>query len=88
VTGLKCLKRLQSYEKAMGWCTAHCKMLLLLVKTIVKESCKFELVHLQKKKKKKETFGDFLIRHFTMYFDATRSFVGHENIQKMNCVLS
>ena len=38
----------------MGWSTAQWKMLLFYVKTIVKESCKFELAHLKKKKKKKK----------------------------------
>jgi len=41
-------------EKAMGWCTAHWKMLLLCAKTIVKESHKFELARLKKKKKEEE----------------------------------
>ena len=36
----------------MGWCTAQCKMLLFCVKTIVKESHKFELARLRKKKEK------------------------------------
>jgi len=40
-------------EKAMGWCTAQWKMLLFCAKTIVKESCKFGLARLKKKKKKK-----------------------------------
>jgi len=56
----------------MGWCTAQWKMLLFCVKTIVKESRKFELACLKKKKKKKKkkkekTFwpsGDFLVRYF------------------------
>ena len=44
-------------------------MLLLCAETIVKESLKFELAHLKKKKKKKErkTFwpsGDFLVQYF------------------------
>ena len=43
----------------MGWCTAQCKMPLLCVKTIVKESCNFELSHLQKKKKKRKRFWLF-----------------------------
>jgi len=44
--------RLQTWNKAMGWCTAQWKMLLFCVKTIVKESRKFELSCLKKKKKK------------------------------------
>jgi len=54
VSGSNCLVRLQICKKAMGWCTALWKMLLFCVKTIMKESCKFELAHLKKKKKKKE----------------------------------
>ena len=42
---------LQTWKKAMGWCTAQWKMLLFCAKTIVKESRKFELAHLKKKKK-------------------------------------
>ena len=38
----------------MGWCTAQSKMLLFCVKTIVKESRKFELACLKKKKKKEK----------------------------------
>jgi len=63
VTGLNCLVTLQSCEKATGWCTAQCKMLLFCAKTIVKESHSFELARLKKKK----TFwpsGDFLVRYF------------------------
>ena len=54
VSGSNHLMRLQTWKKAMGWCTAQWKMLLFCAKTIVKESCKFELVCLKKKKKKKE----------------------------------
>jgi len=46
--------RLQTWKKAMGWCTAQWKMLLFCVKTIVKESRKFELGCQKKKKKKKK----------------------------------
>ena len=41
---------LQTWKKAMGWCTAQWEMLLFCAKTIVKESRKFELAHLKKKK--------------------------------------
>ena len=34
----------------MGWCTAQWKMLLFCAKAIVKESRKFELARLKKKK--------------------------------------
>jgi len=58
--------RLQTQKKVMGWCTAQWKMLLFYAKTILKESCKLELAHLKKKKKK--NIGDFLIRYFAMLF--------------------
>jgi len=49
--------RLQTCEKVMGWCTARCKMLPFCAKTIMKESCNFELARLKKKKKKeRKTF--------------------------------
>ena len=35
----------------MGWCTTQWKMLLFCAKTIVKESHKFELAYVKKKKK-------------------------------------
>ena len=54
VSGSNRLVRLQTWKKAMGWCTAQWKLLLFHAKTIMKESCKFELAHLKKKKKKKE----------------------------------
>jgi len=50
---------LQTWKKAMG-CTAQWKMLLFCVKTIMKESRKFELARLKKKKKKKEKHFDLL----------------------------
>ena len=54
MTGLNRIVRLQSCEKAMGWCTAQCKMLLFRAKTNVNESCSFELACLKEKKMKKE----------------------------------
>ena len=48
VTRLNHLMRLQSCEKAMGWCTAR---RLFCVKTIVKELHKFELARLRRRKK-------------------------------------
>jgi len=80
----------------MSWCTAWWKVLLFCAKTIVKESCKFELAHLKKKKKKKKrkkkkrrrrrkTFcpsGYFLVRTFVMPFSATGCVVRHENAQR------
>ena len=38
-------------KKVMGWCTAQWKMLLFCAKTIVKDSHKFEIARLKKKKK-------------------------------------
>ena len=52
VSGSNRLVWLQAWNKALGWCTAQWKMLLFCAKTIVKESRKFELARLKKKKKK------------------------------------
>jgi len=38
VSGSNRLVRLQTWKKAMGWCTAQWKMLLFCAKTIVKYS--------------------------------------------------
>ena len=69
----------------MGWCTAQCKMLLFGAKTIVKESLKFELAHL-KKKKKKERYFDRLVTFwfgtFAMLFSATGCVFRHENTRR------
>jgi len=46
VTSSNRFMRLQSCVKAMGWCTAQCKMLQFCVKIIVKESRNFELLSL------------------------------------------
>ena len=54
MSGSNSLVRLQTWKKAMGWRTAKCEMLLFCVKTIVKESRKFELAHLKKEMKKKK----------------------------------
>ena len=65
------LVRLQSCEKAMGWCIAQ-----FFAKTIMKESSNFELACLKKKKKKKKTFlpsGSFLVRYFRDAFCTTIS---------------
>ena len=53
VTSSNCFVRLQGCEKEMGWCTAQCKILLFYVRTIVKESSKFELACLKKKIKER-----------------------------------
>ena len=57
VGGSNRLMWLQTWKKAMGWCTVQWKMLLFCAKTIVKESRKFELAHLKKKKKEKHFGG-------------------------------
>jgi len=48
-------------KKAIGQCTAQCKMLLFHARTIVRDSDNTELARLKKKKKKKErkTFCPF-----------------------------
>ena len=62
--------RLQSCEKAMGWCSAQCKMLLFWAKTI------FELAHLKKKGKNKIwPSGNFLIQFFRDVFAPLGMFV-------------
>jgi len=64
------LVRLQTWKKAKGWCTAQWKMLLFCPKTIVKESRKFELAHLKKKRKRKVFWpsGNFLVWYFCHAF--------------------
>ena len=76
--------RLQSCEKAMDWCTAQCEMLLVCVKTIVKEPPNFELAH-GKKKKKEKYFGrwaTFCFGAFAMFFQATGHVFQPENIPR------
>jgi len=51
-------------QKAMGWCTAQCKMLLFSVKTIVKESHNFEL----EKQDDDNCFGCLVTFWFGSYF--------------------
>jgi len=58
----------------MGWCTAWCKM-LFYVKTVIKESPCFELAHLKKMMKKKESkifwqSSDFMVQYFCDAFFA------------------
>jgi len=68
-----------NWEKAMGWCT----MLPFCTKTIVKESRKFELARLKKKKEKH--FGrraTFRFGTLAMLFSATWCVVRHENTQR------
>ena len=73
---------LQTWKKAMGWCTAQWKMLLFYAKTTVKESRKFELARLKKKKMKEKHFGrlaTFWFSTFAMLFSATGCVVRHES---------
>ena len=64
--------RLRSSQKAMGSCTAQCKMLLFCANTVVRESAKFELARLKNEEEEEEEeeenrfwrFGDFLARYF------------------------
>jgi len=85
VNGSKCLVRLQTWKKAMGWCTAQWKMLLFCVKTILKESCRFELARLKKKKKKVKYFGclaTFWFSTIAIHFSTTGCVAHHENTQR------
>jgi len=85
VSGSNRLVWLQTWKKAMGWCTTHWKLLLFCAKTIVKESCKFELARLKKKKKKEKHFGrlaTFWFSAFMMLFSTTGCVFRHENIWK------
>jgi len=68
----------------MGWCSAQWKMLVFCAKTIVKESCTFELACLKKKKEEKH-FGHlatFWFNTFVMLLSATGCVVHHENTQR------
>ena len=90
VSGSNRLVWLQTWKKAMGWCTTQWKMLLFCTKTIVKESRKFELGRLKKKEKKKKktkknNFGrlaTFWFGTFAMLFSATGCVVRHENSRR------
>ena len=76
-------RKTSNLQKAIGWCTAQWKMLLFCVKTIVKESRKFELARLKKKKEKH--FGrlvTFWFGTFAMLFSTTGCVVCHENIRR------
>ena len=79
VGGSNRLMWLQTWKKAMGWCTTQWKM-LFCAKTIVKESHKFELAVWRRK-----TFwpsGDFLVRCFCDAFSATGCVFRHENTRR------
>ena len=73
----KCLVRLQTCEKAMGWCTAQYKMLPFCVKTIEKESRRRSM-------KKSKTFwpsGNFLVWYFSDVFSCYHV-VHHQNTRR------
>ena len=83
----KHLVRLQSCQKAMGLCTAHCQMLLFCANTVVRESAKFELVHLKKEEEEEEEtdFGGlttFWCGTFATVFHDTGSLLGQENTRR------
>ena len=85
VTGLKHLVRLQRCKKAMGWCTAQCKMLLFCVKTIVKCVVTQFWTSPKKKKRKGKHFGSlatFRSGTFTMLYRATEHVIQHENTRR------
>ena len=87
VSGSNRLVRLQTWKKAMSWCTAQWKMPLFCAKTIVKESRKFELARLKKKKKKKKEkhcgrLVTFWFDTVAMLFSATWCVVRHENSRR------
>ena len=82
----------QRLEKAMGWYTAQCKMLLFCVKTVVKVSHNFDLACLKNKKKRKKEkhFGHlvtFWFGTFAMLFRATGHVFCHENTQNEQYVV-
>jgi len=52
----------------MGWGSAHCKILLFCAKTIVKESCNFELARLKMKKKKENMKEKHFVCLATFWF--------------------
>ena len=85
VGGFKHLVRLRSCQKAMGSCTAQCKMLLLCANTIVRESAKFDLARLKKEEEEEKPFwrfGDFWCSTFATVFHDTRSLLGQGNTRR------
>ena len=68
----------------MGSCTAQCKMLLFCANTVARESAKFELARLKKKKKKTTDFGGLATYWhgtFATVID-TGSLLGQENTRR------
>ena len=59
--------RLGDCEKAMGWCTARCKMLLFCAKTIMGDWGDAELARLKKEEEERKTicpFCEYLVWYF------------------------
>ena len=77
---------LQTWKKAMGWCTTQWKMLLFCAKTIAKESRKFELACLKKKEKHFGRLATFWFGVFAMLFSAIGCVFCHENTRKWTIV--
>ena len=80
--------RLRSSQKAMGSCTAQCKMLLFCANTIVRESAKFELARLKKVEVEEEEeeeenrfwrLATFWHSTFVTVIHDTGSLLGQEN---------
>jgi len=74
-------------KKAMGQCTAQCKMLLFRARIIVRDSDSTELARLKKERKKKKEkhfarFASSWSGTFAMLSRATGSVVGHENTRR------
>jgi len=69
-------------KKAMGQCTAQCKMLLFRARTIVRDSGNTELAHLKKKEERKKNihFASSWFGTFVMLSCATGSVVGHKTL--------
>ena len=83
--------RLRSSQKAMGLCTAQCKMLLFCANTVVRESAKFELAHLKKEEEEENRFwwfGDFLARYFPDCYSRHWESAGPGKHSKTNSKLS
>ena len=61
------------FQKAMGSCTAQCKM-LFCANTVVRESAKFELARLKKEEEENRfwRFGDFLARYSAVHEQVKR----------------
>ena len=83
--------RLRSCQKAMGSCTAQCKMLLFCANTVVRESAKFELARLKKEGEEEEEeeeenhFGGlatFWCGTFATVIHDTGSLLGQENTRR------